>query len=127
MTDRFKILLQKLQLTASEFADRIGVQRSSVSHILSGRNKPSIDFLEKILQAFPDTDVNWLITGNESMHEIKAEPKREMNALVTGSENQLPMAINENKIPAQQGAEPVEKIIIVYRDNTFQILYPAKS
>ena len=66
MIDRFKLLLEQLQLSPSEFADKIGMQRSSVSHVLSGRNKPSIDFLEKILNVFPDIDTTWLITGRIS-------------------------------------------------------------
>ena len=50
-------------LKASEFADTIGVNRATISHILSGRNKPSIDFFEKLLQAYPNLNSNWLITG----------------------------------------------------------------
>ncbi|KRO66226.1 MAG: hypothetical protein ABR81_03220 [Cryomorphaceae bacterium BACL11 MAG-121128-bin16] len=50
-------------LKASEFADTIGVNRATISHILSGRNKPSIDFFEKLLQAYPNLNANWLITG----------------------------------------------------------------
>jgi transcriptional regulator with XRE-family HTH domain len=45
------------------FADKIGVQRSSLSHLLSGRNKPSLDFILKILDVFPDVDLYWMING----------------------------------------------------------------
>jgi transcriptional regulator with XRE-family HTH domain len=80
MTDRFKVLLDQLNLSPSEFADRIGVQRSSISHVLSGRNKPSIDFLEKILNVFPDIDTTWLITGrNTSLKTSKKEDYLAMN------------------------------------------------
>jgi antitoxin component HigA of HigAB toxin-antitoxin module len=52
-------------LNASAFADKIGVQRSSLSHLLSGRNKPSLDFI-KILDVFPDVDLYWMINGKGS-------------------------------------------------------------
>lgn len=50
-------------LKSSALADSIGVNRATISHILSGRNKPSIDFLEKLLNAYPNINANWLITG----------------------------------------------------------------
>ena len=56
--------MDKKRLTAAELADTIGVQRSNVSHIINGRNKPSSSFIDKLLQHFPDLDARWLITGN---------------------------------------------------------------
>lgn len=50
-------------LKSSALADSIGVNRATISHILSGRNKPSIDFLEKLLNAYPNINANWLISG----------------------------------------------------------------
>ena len=61
--NRLHIVLKMHNLTASSFADKIGVQRSNVSHVLGGRNKPSLDFLEKILLTFPRVNANWLVTG----------------------------------------------------------------
>jgi transcriptional regulator with XRE-family HTH domain len=126
MTDRFKSLLEKLNLTPSEFADRIGVQRSSISHVLSGRNKPSIDFLEKILNVFPDIDASWLITGRDSSVKIAAPTENEtvkeniqlINARNTQPENKKP------PVPADE--EPVDHIIIVYKNNTFRYLNPSE-
>lgn len=60
---RLKNWMKSEGLKPSEFADIIGVNRATISHILSGRNKPSIDFLEKLLQAYPNLNSNWLITG----------------------------------------------------------------
>ncbi len=62
-------LLDLEQLTPSKFADTIGVQRSSVSHILSGRNKPSFDFLQKTLKAFPGLSAEWLMLGKGKIYE----------------------------------------------------------
>lgn len=69
MKDRLIQLLDLEHLTPSKFADLIGVQRSSVSHILSGRNKPSFDFLQKTLKTFPGLKAEWLIMGEGTVYE----------------------------------------------------------
>jgi len=69
MKDRLVQLLDLEQLSPSKFADIIGVQRSSISHVLSGRNKPSFDFLQKTLKAFPGLNADWLIQGEGTMYE----------------------------------------------------------
>lgn len=63
MKERLQQLLNKEQLTPVRFAEIVGVQRSSVSHILSGRNNPSLDFIQKILLKFPQINSDWLING----------------------------------------------------------------
>jgi len=70
MKDRIQRIIARENLTASKFADLIGVQRSSISHILSGRNNPGLDFLNKILQHFPHISGDWLITGQGSMVKL---------------------------------------------------------
>lgn len=74
MEDRLLKLLDTEQLSSSKFADVIGVQRSSVSHILTGRNKPSFDFLQKTLKAFPMLNSDWLILGEGEMYEGEQGP-----------------------------------------------------
>ena len=66
-SNRFTKVIEYSELTPAEFAEEIGVQRSSISHIISGRNKPSLDFITKIKTAFPDFEWNWLITGQGEM------------------------------------------------------------
>lgn len=61
--DRIELLMKCHDLSASQFADKTGVQRASISHILSGRNKPSLDVMLKIYEAFPGLDIKWLMTG----------------------------------------------------------------
>jgi|TARA_B100001142_G_C14331731_1_gene654384 transcriptional regulator with XRE-family HTH domain len=58
-------------LKSSKLADNIGVNRATISHILSARNKPSIDFLNKLLRAYPNLNANWLISGIGYMYENK--------------------------------------------------------
>lgn len=63
MVNRIKEILKKYDLTASKFADSLEVPRSTISHILSERNKPSLEFIQKVLDKYPEIDVNWLIKG----------------------------------------------------------------
>jgi transcriptional regulator with XRE-family HTH domain len=71
---RLEIILDYYSLNASSFADKIGVQRSSLSHLLSGRNKPSLDFILKISAIFPDVDLYWILNGKGTF------PKSELNS-----------------------------------------------
>ncbi len=60
---RLKQFLQMEELSPAKFADSIGIQRSGISHLLAGRNKPSYDFITKMLAAYPDLNADWLLTG----------------------------------------------------------------
>ncbi|NVN96052.1 MAG: helix-turn-helix transcriptional regulator [Bacteroidetes bacterium] len=73
MIDRILLILKTQNLSSSQFADEIGVQRSSISHILSGRNNPSLEFVTKILKRFPDINSDWIIFGKGSMYKVNAE------------------------------------------------------
>src|SRR6478735_1916580 len=82
---RLEIILEYYSLNASSFADKIGVQRSSMSHLLSGRNKPSLDFVMKILDVFPEVDLYWMLLGKgnfpKSENEtLKLEPKSDIKS-----------------------------------------------
>ncbi len=94
MKDRIQAIIDKKRLTAARFAEMIGVQRSSISHILSGRNNPSLDFLNKILVTFKDISGDWLITGDGDL-------------LKQTSTNKAPIFRSES-IPLQQTAFPLE-------------------
>ena len=61
--DRIELIMKSYNLTPSQFADKTGIQRASVSHILSGRNKASLEVMLKIFDAFPGLDMQWLMTG----------------------------------------------------------------
>lgn len=64
--ERIKVIMTANRLNAGTFADKIGIQRSNMSHVLTGRNKPSLDFVEKVLLAFPRVNAHWLIFGGLS-------------------------------------------------------------
>jgi transcriptional regulator with XRE-family HTH domain len=143
MVTRFQTLLQELKLTAAEFAGRIGVQRSSMSHVMSGRNKPSIDFLEKILRSFPEVNADWLITGNGHWKIDRAELNDTRVPATTKGDNipqsgklsegndaladDVPGNLEFKDEPARLHERPVRQIIIVYDDDTFSLLVPRRT
>ena len=61
--ERIELLMKCYDLSPSQFAERTGIQRASVSHIISGRNKPSLEVMLKVYDAFPGVDMKWLMTG----------------------------------------------------------------
>ena len=67
LADRVQEVMSEFNLTSKEFAEKIGVQRSSISHIVSGRNKPSLDFIMKLTTTFPELNSKWLLHGKEEM------------------------------------------------------------
>jgi len=72
---RLKKFIQIKKLSKSAFAQKIGIQRSTLAHFFSGRNKPSSDFFLKIKETYPDLDLNWLISGKNRYTIEKKQPK----------------------------------------------------
>ena len=107
-TNRLKKILEYHQLTASLFADKIGVQRSSISHILSGRNKPSLDFVLKVTAEFKDVDIKWLLNG------IGVFPIAEVSA-----ENSITPAPSIFDLENSSHIKKIQRIVVFYADGTF--------
>lgn len=94
INNRIKQVILKENLTASIFADKIGVLRSSLSHILAGRNKPGADFIEKLLHHMPYVNANWLFTGVgepylEEVFRVESKPVVQPESLHKESGAQL--------------------------------------
>jgi len=108
-SERLKKIMDFHGLSSSAFADRIGVQRSSISHIISGRNKPSLDFVLKVTQEFPDVELYWLLNGKGDFP-------------ITSLENQPESLPNEHtKVSSSsRSTEEIERIVIFYKDGTFK-------
>lgn len=131
MQDQIQEILTKERLSSSQFADRIGIQRSSVSHVLSGRNKPGFDFIQKILLAFPGINGDWLITGSGDMYKKKSpsEGLFEANYEMQTPENvekpeRKPVTLNIKKPEKEADRVPkrreIERVIVFYTDKTFR-------
>ncbi|MEZ7992599.1 MAG: helix-turn-helix transcriptional regulator [Flavobacteriaceae bacterium] len=111
-TIRLKKILDHYDLSASLFADKIGVQRSSISHILSGRNKPSLDFILKITNTFTDVDIYWLLNGRGSF------PKKAIVADTSQSQN-ISLFTEAEEISNSISTKKIDKIVVFYNDGTF--------
>lgn len=121
LKNRLLEIITKNNLNASSFADILNIQRSNLSHILSGRNKPSLDFIEKFISKFPDEDLIWLITGNKSLQNQQklSNQNKESIILVNDqkkSEKNTNTETNKNC--------KIIKIITFYEDKTFDIYQP---
>ena len=130
IADRINFILKHYNITAGDFADKLGIQKSSVSHLLSGRNKPSFQFLIKLLKAFPDINLNWFISGDGDIFKNTA-PIPEYENLTDfekiekneTKEEILPEDIPQKKMVDKTSSNTnVENIIMVYGDDTFKIL-----
>jgi len=111
-TDRLKKVMVFHHLTASLFADKIAVQRSSISHILSGRNKPSLDFILKVTSTFTDVDIYWLLNGKGSFPKV-VESKQ--------STPPTPSVSNPEQLSTSNASgKKIQRIVVFYSDGTFE-------
>jgi len=126
---RLKKVLDYYQLSASAFAEKIGVQRSSISHLLSGRNKPSLDFILKVLNNFNEVELYWLLNGIGSFPKNKKEKQEnEMPAPTlfsqikepdfVQSEDQTSYGIS-NTTKKNSNNKEIDRIVIFYKDGSF--------
>ena len=74
MINRINLILRAKNITARQFAEEIGIQPSGMSHIMSGRNNPSLDFVMKVIRRYPEIDANWLILGRGAMYSGAPTP-----------------------------------------------------
>jgi transcriptional regulator with XRE-family HTH domain len=115
--DRLRRIMDHYQLSGSAFAERIQVQRSSISHLLSGRNKPSLDFVMRVVKEFDDVELYWLLNGkgnfpDNSIEADKAPAKEVPEAKLT-------------KSPAPTALEKeIERIVVFYNDGSFKSYLP---
>lgn len=129
-------ILEKSGLTPSEFADKIEVQRSAISHIVSGRNKPSLEFLIKIKKVFPEIDTDWLVFGTEKeaeFEEISSKNESTENSAsfhptlfdldeIENTEEKIENSqeiFSTNEVPLSNSSKKIKKIVFIYEDGTF--------
>lgn len=135
---RLEIILDYYNLSASAFADKINVQRSSLSHLLSGRNKPSLDFIIKVIEVFPEVDLYWILNSKgtfpKSEKNFSVQPAKqelssdEINTLdlfSTVQTNSKSSPVNnemEKKTISLSNSEvkTIERIVIFYSDGSFK-------
>ena len=144
MKERLLKVITSEGLTPSLLADELGVQRSGISHILSGRNYPSFDFLQKLLVRFPKLNAEWLILGHGSIYKSaiaeipdlfpQSEPV-EKTPESPAPENLPDLSFRESHqkknpdlapeiSPPTESKKTIEKMIFIYSDKTFSTYLP---
>lgn len=140
--DRLAHILRAKNLTASQFAELMEIQPSNVSHLLNGRNKPSLDFLIKLKEVFPEYSFDWIIMGKKPItmnvpnpvsndsQDIKFEDDDKRVIEFDDIEENIPVMeheIIEKDIENHEKTScnhEIEKIMLVYTDKTFEIITP---
>ena len=117
-TEKFSKRLQKVidyyGESASSFAEKIGVQRSSISHILSGRNKPSLEFVLKILSSYPEVELYWLLNGKGDFPSLNTSEEEKIDTPSLSIKKNIEV---NKKLETDKS---IERIIIFYSDGSFK-------
>lgn len=121
---RLTILMDYYNLPAALLADKIDVQRSSISHILSGRNKPSLDFVLKILKAFPEVELFWLLNG-VGKFPVETQ-KKDIAPTLFKDEIVIDKkeSVKESTVIPDVSSNEIERIVIFFKDGTFKNYKP---
>lgn len=114
--DEFAKRLQKVMdfygESGASFAEKIGVQRSTISHVLSGRNKPSLEFILKVLSYFPEVELYWLINGKGEF-PVKKE-------IITTTSKSSEIEVERKILKNTNDAKEIDRIVIFYTDGSFK-------
>ena len=141
--DRLAHVLRAKNLTASQFAELMEIQPSNVSHLMNGRNKPSLDFLIKLKEVFPEYSFDWIILGKRPItinepnpvssndQNIKFDEVEEKKIIefedVDENHQEINVANSDKVVDNQLNTKEktdIEKILVIYSDKTFEILKP---
>ena len=112
MNTRLKQFLAAENISQSQFADTIRVVRASVSHVLSGRNNPSYEFIRAIMLSYPHLNMEWLLVGKGKMYKDMAptlpvsEPTPTLSDLLFGDEDAA-VPSDEVSVPESQNYMPI--------------------
>lgn len=137
--DRLAHILRAKNLTATQFAEMMHIQPSNVSHLLSGRNKPSLDFLMKLKEIFPEYSFDWIILGKkpitvsdtntisrntlfDEVDDVTTENKEIVDEEIGVVDEVKPPLYNIDYNSKTEHSLGLKQIIYVYDDHTFEIL-----
>lgn len=130
MKDRIKQYMDYKNISAGELASLLEVQRSNISHILNGRNKPGAAFIEKLLLNFPDLNARWLLTGigemvesvpaveeKEAVKSVQSQHKKKEVEKETATKPIKQIKEDENK--TLEFNQAVDRVVLLFKDGTF--------
>ncbi len=126
---RLQKILNQYGVSATAFSEEIGVNRSTISHLLSGRNKPSLEFILKIIQHYPEVELYWLLNGkgifpsekkSGTTHIIASETPQ--LAKKTAVQQPAITSVEEKKtiLNIHTKTSEIERIVIFYKDGNFK-------
>ena len=127
--NRLQKMLEYYDLSAASFADKIEVGRSSISHILSGRNKPSLDFVMKVVKNFPEVELYWLLNGKGTFPPKPTSVEKENipKAIKEDISQKYPTVntdpFEKKKIPVENMGSvhrKIKRIVFFYEDGSFE-------
>jgi len=133
MKDRIAHIMRAKNLKASDFAALLGIQPSAISHILSGRNQPSLELVKKIKETFPEYNLDWIIFGTGPIttsdpFQIKpSEPLAPTQTEIPLEEPITPLSVTpqiQEQADAPSDSSSVKAIVILYNDGTFVTYNP---
>lgn len=142
MINRINLILRAKNITARQFAEEIGIQPSGMSHILGGRNNPSLEFVNKVLRRYPEIDANWLLLGRGEMYRSSLAPTLSNQTVVPlaeddkGASDPSLFVEEESMEDVLQSTEyqsddfcktkecHVEDVLVMYSDGTFRNYRP---
>ena len=124
--------MEAQELSPSKFAESIGVQRSNISHILSGRNKPSLELINKILDRYPQVNTDWLLLGKGPLftEETKEAGSAQKDTNTKSfsfdprASGATPEALQDASADSQSSDRKPVKIVVFYSDQTFEEFSP---
>ena len=125
--NRIKRVMEHYELGVSAFADKIAIQRSSMSHILSGRNRPSLDFVMKVVNTFPEVNLYWLLNGKGSFPNESVSFDSSSSPSSTEIES---LKKEKEEIKTNLGSstnKTLSKIVFFYSDGTFETFTQKKN
>jgi transcriptional regulator with XRE-family HTH domain len=132
INERFKLVMEQKGLSVGSFAKTIGVAQATVSHILSGRNKPSTDVILLLYDRYPDVSLEWLLTGKGEPTELSAPLSEDGGGILPlfQADDHQPTAPTElpktEIVYRERPPRKITAIYIYYDDNTFEVLKPEK-
>ena len=125
MNQRLQQFLNAENISQSQFAERLGVAKASVSHILAGRNKPGFDFIESLSRQFPNLNLEWLIGGRGRMYKITGQESQNLKEIVESPAISRPESGDffdetPETIEIQAESPKIVKVVVFFDNGTFQ-------
>lgn len=130
---RLRLILDKEGLTSSQFANIIGYRPSSISHILSGRNKPGFDFIQEILKKFDNIDPEWLILGRGEMYRTSdkvidnIKESADRDSIINRKIESEPDSPYISNVKVKTDGKVIVKVLVFYSDQTFTEYIPSEK